>query len=113
MTAIRAGRLTPLMLVLVSCPRRSMDRTQVSGTCNVGSIPTGGIEKIPTYSWDFFYISEWDGTREGVGKREFPVAEILKPRGFKAKRFAFQPRAPEKTRLLWSGFFWLSRLDLY
>jgi hypothetical protein len=28
-------------------------------------------------SWERFEV------REGVGKREFPVAEVLKPRGFK------------------------------
>lgn len=27
------------------CPRRSMDRTQLCGSCDVGSIPTEGTRK--------------------------------------------------------------------
>ncbi len=37
--------------------------------------------------------------REGVGKREFPVAELFKPRGLKERsdRFVFRSPAPSKS----------------
>lgn len=31
-----------VMFYVSNCPRRSMDRTQLCGSCNVGSIPTEG-----------------------------------------------------------------------
>ncbi len=48
-----------------------MDRTQLCGSCNVGSIPTESTEKGAKAP--LFFVLSVGIEREGVGKRKFPV----------------------------------------
>ena len=44
-------------------------------------------------------LAQGNRTREGVGKRQFPVAEILKPRGFKERMEMSDVRFPSPTQV--------------
>jgi hypothetical protein len=90
----------PLASLLIRS-RRSMDRTQLCGSCNVGSIPTESTHYKVTFLVAFIMcLKEQESNQKGVGETGcFPVEEVRGNRGFHESEIAKRPTESTKTKI--------------